>query len=157
MEDQNYWRKCSVCKHEIAFSHKYYLCSVSSCTKQRAPVQFCSVTCWDSHNAVLNHKSAGADEYTSPSKMQWQAQEGGVRRRIVVSKSSSNDSQNSGEASDDILVVVSKMKAYIKARADMNTSGDVSEVLSDYIRKECDRAIESAKADGRKTVMGRDF
>ncbi|ATH09486.1 hypothetical protein BIY24_04440 [Halobacteriovorax marinus] len=57
----------------------------------------------------------------------------------------------------DILVVVSKLKAYVKARGDLNTSADVSDVLSDIIRRECDRAIERAKSDGRKTLMGKDF
>jgi len=40
---------------------------------------------------------------------------------------------------DEVLVVVSKLKKYIKESADMNTS------------------IENAKADGRKTIMDRDF
>ena len=49
------------------------------------------------------------------------------------------------------------MKAYIKARSGMNTSGGVNEALSDLIRKLCDKAIERARADERKTVMDRDF
>lgn len=39
----------------------------------------------------------------------------------------------------------------------MNTAGSVAEVLSDKIREICDRAMETAKNDGRKTVMDRDF
>lgn len=39
----------------------------------------------------------------------------------------------------------------------MNTSGGVMDVLSDYVRVLCDRAIDNARADGRKTVMDRDF
>jgi histone H3/H4 len=57
----------------------------------------------------------------------------------------------------EILVVVSKMKNYVKERADMSTSDSVATVLSDKIRRLCDRAIENARADGRKTVMDRDF
>lgn len=49
------------------------------------------------------------------------------------------------------------MKQYIKDRADMNTSGDVNDVLSDMIRRACDDAIAHARSDGRKTVMARDF
>jgi histone H3/H4 len=39
----------------------------------------------------------------------------------------------------------------------MNTSSAVMSVLSDRIRQLCDQAIESAKSEGRKTVMDRDF
>lgn len=57
----------------------------------------------------------------------------------------------------EVLIVVSKLKNYIKAQAGMNTSGSVATVISDTIRKLCDDAIEKAKSDGRKTVMDRDF
>lgn len=57
----------------------------------------------------------------------------------------------------EILVVVSKLKAYVKSAADMNTSGNVAPRLSDIIRGLCDEAIQRARADGRKTVMDRDF
>jgi histone H3/H4 len=57
----------------------------------------------------------------------------------------------------EILVVVSKLKSYIKARSGMNTSGTVADVLSDAIRSLCDDAIERARADRRKTVKDRDF
>lgn len=57
----------------------------------------------------------------------------------------------------DVLVVVSKLKNYIRNRSGMNTSGSVAEVLSQLVREHCDKAIESAKSDGRKTVMDRDF
>jgi histone H3/H4 len=53
--------------------------------------------------------------------------------------------------------VVSRVKEYIDKRAQMNTSGAVMEILSDHLRATCDRAIESARADGRKTVLDRDF
>ena len=62
---------------------------------------------------------------------------------------------NQGEK--EVLVVVSKMKNYIRAASGMNTSGSVGLLLSDIIRKLCDGAIENAKRDGRKTVMDRDF
>ncbi len=57
----------------------------------------------------------------------------------------------------DVLVVVSKLKNYIRSKADMNTSGNVTATLSEIIRRKCDEAIEKAKQDGRKTVMDRDF
>jgi histone H3/H4 len=58
---------------------------------------------------------------------------------------------------EDVLVVVSKLKAYIRAASGMNTSDGVAEVLSARLRELCDAAIEQARAAGRKTVMDRDF
>ncbi len=61
------------------------------------------------------------------------------------------------EAEKEVLIVVSKLKNYIRNASGMNTSGSVGTLLSDIVRKLCDEAIESAKNDGRKTVMDRDF
>ncbi|MBL7544458.1 MAG: hypothetical protein JNL11_11635 [Bdellovibrionaceae bacterium] len=57
----------------------------------------------------------------------------------------------------DILVVTSKIKKLIKDKGDMNTSAATIEVLSKAIERLCMKGIESAKADGRKTVMDRDI
>lgn len=59
--------------------------------------------------------------------------------------------------SKEVLVVVSKLKDYIRTASGMNTSGSVATALSSIVRNLCDKAIESAKNDGRKTVMDRDF
>lgn len=59
--------------------------------------------------------------------------------------------------SDETLIVVSKLKNYIKSQSEMNTSGNVTDKLSSIVRRLCDRAIANAKRDGRKTVMDRDF
>ncbi|HHT9104682.1 MAG TPA: hypothetical protein ACFYD7_02280 [Candidatus Wujingus californicus] len=64
---------------------------------------------------------------------------------------------NGSQGEKEILVVVSKLKQYIRSVSGMNTAGNVAPVLSDTIRKLCDQAIEKAKTDGRKTVMDRDF
>lgn len=64
---------------------------------------------------------------------------------------------NASENEKEVLIVVSKLKNYIRAASEMNTSGNVAEVLSDIIRSMCDQAIANAKKDGRKTVMDRDF
>ena len=61
------------------------------------------------------------------------------------------------ENSEEILVVISKLKKYIKESAGMNTSGNVAGALSDKIRVMCNGAVEHDKSDGRKTVMDRDF
>ena len=62
-----------------------------------------------------------------------------------------------GMSDQEVLVVVSKLKSYVREKSGMNTSGGVAAVLSDEVRKLCDAAIERARADGRKTVMDRDF
>ena len=57
----------------------------------------------------------------------------------------------------DVLVVVSKLKTFIRNSSGMNTSGNVAPVISQIVKGLCNQAIEKAKADGRKTVMDRDF
>ena len=59
--------------------------------------------------------------------------------------------------SNEVLVVASKVKAYIKESGDMKPSAGVLQVLSDRLRAACDQAIESARSEGRKTVLDRDF
>jgi len=58
---------------------------------------------------------------------------------------------------NEILVVASKLKNYIRAKSGMNTSASVLGVLSQKVMQLCDQAIENARADGRKTVKDRDF
>ena len=58
---------------------------------------------------------------------------------------------------NEVLVVASKIKSYIKAEADMKTSASVLAALSDKIRAMCDGSIESSRNDGRKTVLDWDF
>ena len=57
----------------------------------------------------------------------------------------------------EVLIVVSKLKQYIKQQAAMHTADTVHGVLSDHLRHLCDQAIAHATAEGRKTVMDRDF
>jgi hypothetical protein len=56
----------------------------------------------------------------------------------------------------DILIVVSKMKKYIKDRSGFNTSDAVADQLSEHVRAICDEAIRAAARDERKTVLDRD-
>jgi histone H3/H4 len=58
---------------------------------------------------------------------------------------------------DDVLVVVSKLKAYVKARSGMSTSDAVPQVLSAHLRRLSRKAIRHAGTDDRKTVYDRDF
>lgn len=57
----------------------------------------------------------------------------------------------------DILVVASKIKKHIKDKHGMSTSASVMEKLSRIVAEECDKAVENAKKQKRKTVMDRDF
>lgn len=54
-------------------------------------------------------------------------------------------------------MVVSKLKAYVRASTGMNTSDGVIDVLSEHLRRLCDEAARNAGRDGRKTLMDRDF
>lgn len=64
-----------------------------------------------------------------------------------------NDSTDAGAT----LVVVSKIKKFIKDTSGMNTAGDCADALSTLIASELARAIDRAKTAGRKTVMARDI
>jgi hypothetical protein len=57
---------------------------------------------------------------------------------------------------DEVLIVVSKLKKYIKDRSGLNSSDAVAAALGDHVRLICDEAIRAAAADGRKTVLDRD-
>lgn len=60
------------------------------------------------------------------------------------------------DENQEILIVVSKLKKFIKESAGMNTSDAVGPALSEVVRKVCLQAIENARQGGRKTVMDRD-
>lgn len=55
------------------------------------------------------------------------------------------------------LVVISKVKKFIKDQGDCNTSANFFEPLNDDIVKSCREAALHAQKIGRKTVMGKDF
>jgi hypothetical protein len=172
MADADFFRLCTTCKKPIPFEAAYYLCSVSTCNRKKLGMFFCSVPCWDAHVPMMRHRDAWAEPAKAPSKAEWQRQQqeeereaapaagapenrmtedSDKRRRIVGAPESDADLPR------DVLVVVSKLKAYVRARSGMNTSDNVVEVLSDHLRKLCDLAIDGAAKDGRKTVLDRDF
>lgn len=57
----------------------------------------------------------------------------------------------------EVLVVTSKVKKFIKENGDCNTSAETIDVLSEAVKRLCQKGYESAKSDGRKTVMARDI
>lgn len=154
------WKRCSICRIGIPFEGKYYLCSVSTCQRPRLRLYFCSLSCFDAHLPEARHRDAWAEHETAPSAEQAAAE---------VHKS--NERQSSpdpavrrvvrGAASAPVpretLVVISKLKAFIRAQAGMNTSDGVSGVISEHLRDLSVAALRVAAEEGRKTVLDRDF
>lgn len=168
------WKRCGVCKRDVGFEGEYYECSVSTCSSGRSSSVFCSMACWEQHVPVMRHRDAWAEQKRSPTRSQWDAEqalfgerpgpaaktpEGPAPRRFVVDGRSKAvaAAAPAQPVADEVLVVASKLKNYIRARSGMNTSDSVIAELSQILREHADRAIETARADGRKTVMDRDF
>ncbi len=163
-DSSEHYRVCSICRKPIEFGGRYYCCSVSTCNRSKTALYFCSLPCWDAHLPEARHRDAWAEETKAPSRDEWLAEqqaaeeaekakamnEKAPRERRIVS--TPDDS-----VPHEILVVVSKLKAYVKARSGMNTSDAVAEALSDHLRRLCDLAIDNASVESRKTVLDRDF
>lgn len=175
---RSYFRLCSSCKRELPFESTYFTCSVSTCNRKRTGLTFCSLPCFEAHVPIIRHREAWAEEQRAPSRDQWAAEQAAEQaesapdkdqprepseprreRRIVgvgAAPSGAMALRDEG-VPRDVLIVVSKLKAYIRARSGMNTSDGAMDVLSDIVRELCDAAIRKAAAEGRKTVLDRDF
>lgn len=134
------WCRCGSCKKPILFNDKYFFCSVSTCRKQA----YCSMPCFDDHSPIFRHKDAWAEERKAPYEIEKISKPRGKEEETI-------------NVPKDVLVVASKLKDYIKKKSGLNTSANVLERLSDMIRLQCDKGIQRAKEDNRKTVMDRDF
>src|SRR6476620_4603261 len=66
--EDDVWFLCSACRRSIPFGRTHYVCSVSTCNRDRTRLVFCSVSCWDSHVATLRHRDAWAVEARAPSR-----------------------------------------------------------------------------------------
>ncbi|MEN8182989.1 MAG: hypothetical protein ABFS46_10690 [Myxococcota bacterium] len=168
-DSHSHWRPCSSCKTSIGFEKTYWVCNVSTCNRKRTGLVFCAVECWDSHLGVVNHRESFALERRSPSAGQRSTTNGArpgtadprgsrdgsarpPRRILPVARPAARD-----ETPRDILIVATKLKAYVRARSGMNTSEKVLESLSDAVRRLCDEAIRRAGIAERKTLLSRDF
>jgi hypothetical protein len=166
-EDASIWKRCNSCKKPIAFASGYFTCNVSTCNRKGTDFAFCSVSCWDAHVPVLRHRDAWADEQQAPTAAAWAARQREQAERAAapppeprpraVASPTAAAGRSSEPVPHDVLVVVSKLKLYIRARSGMSCSDGVTDVLSDRLRALCDQAIEQARAMGRKTVLDRDF
>ena len=170
------WLVCSACRNPISYGSTHWVCSVSTCNRSRTRLVFCTVSCWDSHVAMLRHRDSWAVEAKAPTKEAWAKEMANnppdpapapkpaaapAVRRVVGDASPATAAAAEGlQLADgverEILIVVSKMKKYIKDRSGMNCSDAVAEMLSDHVRAVCDEAIRAAAREERKTVLDRD-
>lgn len=142
------WRRCSACKDDIALGQIHWVCSVSTCNRNRTALVFCSVDCWEVHLPTERHREAWAIEERAPTHPD--PPEGAPRKR------KSRGSADGTGGGDEILIVASRLKSYIRRGAGYNTSDSVLPILSDAIRKICDEAIRNARRQERETVLDRD-
>jgi hypothetical protein len=121
---------------------------------------FCTVSCWEVHLPVANHRESWAVEKKAPLVLESETPAVGTSsekrepRRIVARAASAS---TEARPPPEVLVVASRLKEYVRSRSGFNTSDRVLEPLSEIIREVCDRAIQSAERDGRRTVLDRDI
>ncbi len=165
------FKQCSTCRKPIVFGAPYFQCSVSTCNRARVGLFFCTVECWDAHLPMMRHREAWAEKVTAPTREAYERAEADTdqreteKRERAASVNDSSDKQRrivgAAPAAEpvpkDVLVVVSKLKAYVRAISGMNTSDDVVDALSDKLRELCNGAVSEARLASRKTVMARDF
>jgi hypothetical protein len=159
------WRKCSTCKSWIGYGSRYLKCNVSTCNRKRTGMVFCSEPCWDAHVPIMNHRDAWTEKAQAPmeaeekeSMRRENPRENQPQRRLVrnapVQKSEAIAPRS--DAPQEVLIVASRLKIYVKARSGMNTSDGVLGPLSDIVRKAIDEAITNAEDAERKTGLERD-
>src|SRR5262245_43483385 len=117
---------------------------------------------WAAEEAARERAQAQADdEHEPPTKPHFPTGAAPApARRVAIepplARAALGTSSELTAADREILVVVSKLKKYIKDRSGMNTSDAVADAISDHVRAICDESIRAAGADGRKTVLDRD-
>jgi hypothetical protein len=169
------WKKCSACKKNINFESVYYVCNVSTCNRKRTALQFCGVSCWEVHLPVARHRESWAEERRSPSQAEAARQAAAEARgetptrkprRMIAAKpapmarsatAAAGGVSAEATAPEEVLIVASRLKEYIRASAGYKTSERVLGPLSDIVREVAEEAIRNARADGRMTVLDRDI
>ena len=170
------WLHCNICKKDIGFGASYFVCSVSTCNRKRTGLIFCSLPCFQAHLPTARHRDAWAEQEQAPSRAEWQASQStgdpaehaspknaapAPAHRAVVPPAAgpapTAASRPDPDAALEVLVVVSKLKKYVRDWSGMNTSDTAVSVLSDHLRELCREATRQAGLDGRRTVLDRDF
>jgi len=154
------WRRCSACKNPIELGATYWVCNVSTCNRKRTGMVFCTVSCWEVHLPIANHRESWAVEKKAPLETLSEPPAVGARHekrepRRIVTRATAAATQ--ARPPREVLVVASRLKEYVRARSGFNTSDRVLEPLSKIVRDLCDRAIQNAERDGRRTVLDRDI
>jgi hypothetical protein len=187
LADDGTWKHCNICKAPMAFGAEYFVCSVSTCNRKRTGLLFCSLACFEAHLPTARHRDAWAERERAPSRSEWQAtlaaeaadsapeardpaanrarpeapRGGGAdppARRVVEVRGATPPAAPNEEAeAHEVLVVVSKVKKYVRDWSGMNTSDGAMAVLSDHLRELCRDATRQAGLEGRRTVLDRDF
>ena len=116
---------------------------------REAAAEATSATEKASAKAVAATAKASAKAVTATEKAS--AKDSRPTRRIVPSASAATSSGD-----EEVLIVASRLKNYIRETSGFNTSDGVLEPLSVIVRKVCQDAIRNAERDGRKTVLDRD-
>ena len=138
MTGPHQWRRCSACKKPIDYGAAYWVCNVSTCNRKRTGLVFCTVSCWEVHLPSANHREAWALEKQAATEKEAAASPGDA-------------------TAEEVLIVASRLKEYIRAKSGMSTSDRVLEPLSEIVRRVCDEAIGNASREGRRTVLDRDI
>jgi len=60
------WRRCASCKRDLHFGEPYFICSVTTCNRERTGLVFCSEGCFEAHVPVMRHRDAWAVEKRAP-------------------------------------------------------------------------------------------
>ena len=173
-KDETQWRRCSTCKQPIVFGADYFVCNVSTCNRGGSKgFVFCTDTCWDAHLGIVRHRESWAVDAKAPTRAEYERSQAQAdkkttasaspptraRRRIIPETRATGAASPGGDEDlpGDTLIVMSKLKQYVKAKAGINCSDRVAAPLSDAVRRLCDEAIEAALRDERKTLLDRDF
>ena len=163
--DGSFFKTCNTCKGDIDFGVEYYVCSVSTCRRRATDFAFCSSECWEAHVPLFRHRDSWAEERQAPTResaRQAAPTPPESREPATVADREGVEPtpiewRDREEISSDVLVVVSKLKAYVRERSGMKTSDGVLPILSESLRDLCDQAISRASQAGRKTILARDF
>jgi hypothetical protein len=121
---------------------------------------------WQRHQAAMHETGPGARTPKRADKPKVETSRTPSTSPTVIrrKKSTGDETPNQASAprqtpaiqSDEILIVASKLKAYVKAQSGFNTSDRVMAILSDRVRVMCDAAIRRARSEEQQTVMERD-
>src|SRR5262245_8174811 len=139
--EEGTWKHCNMCKSPIAFQAEYFVCSVSTCNRKRTGLNFCSLPCFEAHLPTARHRDAWAERETAPSASEWRAtlaaeaatagsgtpappaaSATGAARHAEARPAPPPPKPEGPADEHEILIVVSKLKKYVRDWSGMNTS-----------------------------------